>query len=365
MGAGWYNFVMLVESVRVKNFKLFGEFAVEGLRPVTLLGGDNGCGKTTLLEAVLLCMHRKKSAYPISSALRGKQPQSGAFTELFHNLGIGGKVEVTCRGDGPEQFACATIDEDWEDAYVPPRIGDAGGAQAGTDQVKLLQVNYKEDGRKRGGMMFKIGREYPYVTYNTIGPAGQFRANDKFVHFRAEGGFGMFGMDAQHFAELDQNGRSEALRTLQIVAPHVRNIDLSEDKTDLLAEIAGVGVMSTASLGAGAGKALSLACVMHAKTGGLFLLDEVTVGWHHSHLVDLWRMIFRVCEERKHQVIATTHSDECITAFAETATLMKRENDAHYARLDRKGDNGRAQVLPADYSHETLIASQEMELDVR
>ena len=365
-----YNLTaMLVQSVTVKNFKLLGDFAVEGLRPVTLLGGKNGCGKSSLLEAVLLCMHRKKSAYPVQIALRGKRPESEAFVELFHNRNIGAPIEVVCRGDGVEDAARGEIEEEWEDAFIPPRIGDTGtGTSPGTDQVKLLRVKYWESGEPRGSIAFKIGRQAPYVTYAAEKTDGRpFQVSDKFIHCRPDGGLlGAFGMDAHNFKALDrEGGRAKVEGVLRLAAPHARGIGLTEDGLDLVARFADGLEMSTASLGAGARKLLSLALVLHARSNGLFLLDEVTVGWHHSHLVDLWRLIFRACKERNHQVIATTHSDEGITAFAEAAAREGCEADACYVRLDRKDDNGRARVSPAVYDHKTLAASREMHLEVR
>ena len=58
------------------------------------------------------------------------------------------------------------------------------------------------------------------------------------------------------------------------------------------------------------------------------------LAWHHSHLADLWRVIFRVCKERNHQIIATTHSDEGVTAFVQAAEAEKAEDECCYIRLD-------------------------------
>ena len=362
---------MLVESIVVKNFKLLGDFAVEGLRRVTLLGGKNGCGKSSLLEAVLLCMHRKKSVYPAQVALRGKQPESGAFVELFHNLNIGAPIVVVCRGEGAESAASGVIEEDWEDAFVPPRIGDSeSGLSPGTDQIKRLRIAYHEGKNPRGQnpcgqTVFKIERRPPYVTYS-VEKSGRhlFRPSNKFIHFRPDGGLlGAFGMDALNFKELGGgDGQAKVERALRLVAPHARGIKPTEDGLDMLAEFAGDIEMSTASLGAGARKLLSLALVLHSKRDGLFLLDELTVGWHHSLLADLWRVIFSVCKERNHQVIATTHSDEAITAFAKAAAEEGCEGDACYVRLDRRDG---VKVIPKVFKYETLAASREIPLEVR
>ena len=177
----------------------------------------------------------------------------------------------------------------------------------------------------------------------------------------------MFGMDADNLTSLldHDSGKAEVVKILQLVAPHVRDITLTEDKQDILAVLEDKQDISAASLGAGARKLLSLALVFHCGRGGLFLLDELTVGWHHSVLVDMWRMIFRACKERGHQVIATTHSYDAITAFVEAAELEKCQSDACYVRLDRKNKDGHTRVHPVPYNYETLEASREMRWEIR
>ena len=358
---------MLVQSVTVKNFKLLGDFAVDGLRPVTLLGGDNGCGKTTLLESILLCLDRRPTPFPVITALRDhKRVGDDSFPTLFHGEDHRNPIMVSCMEGAAVCRVRARIDEEWKDEILPSSLGEDGGVLDNSGIVRRLSLRYQENNEAMGETMFKIQRDFPPVVPVFSGKK-RLSPRMRFINARMDGGLSAgFDSDPDYLSALDKEGEERVRNALRIFVPRADGAVVTSVR-----ERPGVAVlmdnmkMSSALLGAGIRKLLSLALVLHARSNGLFLLDEVTVGWHHSHLVDLWRLIFRACKERNHQVIATTHSDEGITAFAEAAAREGCEADACYVRLDRKDDNGRSQVSPAVYDHETLAASREMHWEVR
>ena len=44
----------MIEAVTLENFRLFRHIHLDGLAPITLVGGQNNIGKTSLLEALFL-----------------------------------------------------------------------------------------------------------------------------------------------------------------------------------------------------------------------------------------------------------------------------------------------------------------------
>ena len=55
---------MIIKKLKLHNFGVYAgdnEFVFEGSKPIVLIGGMNGRGKTTFLEAVLLALYGQSS----------------------------------------------------------------------------------------------------------------------------------------------------------------------------------------------------------------------------------------------------------------------------------------------------------------
>jgi hypothetical protein len=105
---------------------------------------------------------------------------------------------------------------------------------------------------------------------------------------------------------------------------------------------------------------LMIALLLVSARGGVLLIDEMDTGLHYTVMVDLWRLVFKMAEKLDVQVLATTHSLDCITAFSEAWSEAK-ESDGLYLRLRRKGE----QIRTVIYTAEELRIAIEQGIEVR
>lgn len=114
------------------------------------------------------------------------------------------------------------------------------------------------------------------------------------------------------------------------------------------------------SLGSGALRAFGFAVALANSRSGFLLIDEVENGIHYSDQHDFWRMVFTLAGEKNAQVIATTHSWDCIKGFAR-ASLDYRQADSALVRLERR----HGKLRSVEYSRDQLKTAAEQNIEVR
>lgn len=114
------------------------------------------------------------------------------------------------------------------------------------------------------------------------------------------------------------------------------------------------------SLGDGALRLFSIALALVNSRGGFLLIDEAENGIHHSRQRAFWRMVLQTAQDNDVQVLATTHSWDCVAGFARAAYGLP-DVDGLLVRLERRGDQLRA----IEYTEDELQTAAEQSIEVR
>ena len=114
------------------------------------------------------------------------------------------------------------------------------------------------------------------------------------------------------------------------------------------------------SLGDGAVRLLSVALGLANSVGGFLVIDEAENGIHHSIQREFWRMVLEAAHNNNVQVLATTHSWDCVKGFAQAANELE-DVDGTLVRIEKKG----GEMWAVEYSEDDLRVVAEQRIEVR
>ncbi len=114
------------------------------------------------------------------------------------------------------------------------------------------------------------------------------------------------------------------------------------------------------SLGDGAVRTFSVALALANSSNGFLVVDEVENGIHHSIQTNFWKMVLQSAQRNNVQVLATTHSADCIKGFAQAANELEDVEGVLYS-IRRNVNRLRA----VEYPEPELAIAAEHGIEVR
>ena len=361
-----------VPSLRIEGFRGIDSLNINRLGRVTLLAGRNGTGKTTVLDAVRIFADRGRlpsltAVLDRSEEFAGPVDAEKGVTEipdfeaLFHGrrsttgtaftVGLASDsqaqlvVEVTSTDDMPEE---------WMTRLGNPAFGTQALRIAFGGFEEFLPV-FDED--------FEAGR---WRWSRRAKPNDDGRPRSLRAEMLGPGLLNNLDLDQRWGAIALTEQEPIALRALNLAARHriggvaVVAGDARYRSRRVLVKLENGERVPLRSLGDGAVRLFGVAVALAAAAGGVLLIDEAENGIHHSLQHEYWRLVLRAAADNNVQVIATTHSWDCIRGFA-TASGENNDVEGSVVRLGRDSDGLRA----VEYSEEELETATGQGIEVR
>ena len=371
-------------SLPIKGFRGIKELSIERLGRVTLLAGKNSVGKTTILDAVRV--YAARAHYTVLSELLesreelsaatdedGESMEAPDFAALFHGRDASG----TCISIGPKsdtdqlQIAWTTLSDEQAYRLEKFRHGPITNGHVQTlkivfqdaEQVLPLFISTPKLATDKRTYLYDIRHvrhlfdesEWPPpIGCHSLGPG--LLSNNEIAQF----------WDAIALTD-DEDRAVQALKL--ILGNEVDRVAVIGDDRSryrrrgrrVVVKIQGQArPVPLKSLGDGALRLFGVALALANSRDGFLLIDEAENGIHHSVQPDFWRMVFKTAHANNVQVIATTHSFDCVRGFAQAAAECE-EVEGALVRLERKDEEMRA----VEYSERNLKAAAKQHIEVR
>ncbi|MEN6643897.1 MAG: AAA family ATPase [Armatimonadia bacterium] len=331
----------MYNSVRVQNFRGLRDVTLEGLTRVNLVVGQNGVGKTALLEAVFLLaglqlpdpLRAIETRRGLREPFRTWSLDEGLLESLFYGFNMADEVEVQGNGD------VFTLASTREQGQLVPRLSWHLADGRGSTTI------YDRDGNI-GGFQ-SDPRALPSHRPVFLGTRALPALKD----------------EADQFSTMVQEGkRPQVIDSLQVIEPRLQRLELLKmgEQVAVHADVGLARMVPLGLLGEGLQRLSSFVLATAEASGYMLLVDEIDTGLHYSILTDMWRVVSAAASEFNYQLFATTHSYECMTAAYEAFADNPEDFSMH--RLERREDGS---IVSKDFGHDMLGVALERGFEVR
>ncbi len=396
-------------TLSISGFRGIRALSIERLGRVTLLAGTNGVGKTTVLDAVQVYASRGrpsvigellKSRQEISTAIneKGEQEFVADLVALFNGRNVKGESYISV---GPTQETSQLrIEETQLSADQTSKL--AGKSIPGSsDYTRAFKVKFAHTEQtlpwvlptygssvSRGikdqsgsaylyaQSLFDDGKSPKRMRCQPLGPG--LLSNEEItklwagialtdVEDRAVDALKwIVGSEVDRVAVIDEGAPKKEDRSkggLQRVwEAVVGDVPTDEGHGRRVAiKLRGQsGRIPLNSLGDGALRLSGITLALANNQDGFLIIDEVENGFHHSLHREFWHMVLSSAEENNVQVLATTHSFDCMQGFAQALGDCS-EIEGALVRIEKENGEHRA----VEYSERNLQAASEHGIEVR
>jgi ABC-type cobalamin/Fe3+-siderophores transport system ATPase subunit len=366
------------ESFEIRRFRGFRELKLPKLRRVTVIGGKNGAGKTSILEAMFLHLDRNDAAIltrPASFRMHGFSFQADV-KRMFWNGDTGSEMafEANTRvGKEVLRFTYGTVPQPSVAQVItsqPPTSDRTTSPPVTTASIQGVTMRFVHKNISRGTAYYSESSPIGVITQVTeqIAPAPiaiflspTTRYNPKDL--------------ADGFTNVVQRESLDVLlgapRVVQTTIKHLQLLQVA-DASVIHGDIgAGIQIPITV-LGDGAVAIVAIILAVIRAENGVVLVDEFDTSVHYSVLRQIWAIIGEVAGQFNCQLIVSTHSRECIQAASDGMDDAGRHDDLLYIRLDRiEGDPGKPEqratghIAATTYEPDELASALKEEWEVR
>ena len=345
-------------SLEIRNFRAFDHLQIEALGRVNLITGQNNVGKTSVLEAAYL-FARAGAGLALYELLRSRDEFAGDSGRDLPD------ENWSSSSDRDLSVYPLTIKylfhgrKDFDDFPEPIRLGPIG------DPDETLQM----EARWYRVLMENTNEGHPIQRFLPLSPEDLKSSVDPLPHVAVKMGQGPVGYHSlaqlsdrssyllrmgslaqdKHALFVKSTGLESPLISrlwnnvqlspleddvrvaLQIIAPDVERVSIRIDRATPQGTVPIVKVKGSSqpfplrTMGDGMVRLFGIALALVNAKDGFLLIDEIENGLHYSIQPDVWRLIFRVAGRLNVQVLATTHSWDCIEAFQEAAAEAASE----------------------------------------
>ncbi|ODM56409.1 hypothetical protein BC455_21640 [Vibrio harveyi] len=367
---------MMLERLKVNNFRAFKSLELPNLKRINLISGKNNAGKTGLLEAVYLhvsnfsndalfnILNDREEFFSRTISRDNLTPLKHFYfghkiTEDMPPLSLESNVDKQTLGVG---FSYTSKEDDkLTKQHATIDISDIDTYRNSENELISVLCLSKKNGVKELAPLFDDGS-----LSRNLRRKLNFSKDYTPVHLVPSGGISHLKIAEMWDRISLTNMENHVVEGLRIIEPRITGVSFVQSEAGLSRRVAMVKLshldepVTLRSLGDGMTRIFHIILSLVNSENGTLLIDEFENGLHWSIQNAIWKVIFELSDKHNIQVIATSHSNDCIASFR-TNWLNHVECGMFY----RIENNLNGTIHAVGYGVEDLDDSLSFEIEVR
>ena len=343
----------MISEISINNFRHLCDFAMGPLGRITLIGGKNGVGKTAALEALwLLTGPNQPDLSQRLDGLRGVPDRKGPnfFANMFKNFNIEAPIDIKASVYSSDFRHHLRIFIEKNDAPTPIAELREGSNVQGFAADKRITFSYRDS---PAGQSMDSSAWWFRQPLLPIGPVPQPASAEGIQQTQAnipdrKGALLMPSrrrepppLMADRFGVFQLAGKENRVTEfLKLVEPRLQFLrTITVDGTPIVhAYFEDSPPIPVNLVGEGFARIFEICVSLASDEISLVLIDEIENGLHYSTLEHVFRSLAVLTREFGVQIVATTHSRECVRA-AHRAFVKSESQTFSYHRMERKAES--------------------------
>lgn len=306
----------MIKTLDIERYRCFASARLRDCRRVNIIVGDNGSGKTSLLEALLLVagpspalVFRMRAWRGFEGAVQGsaKDIEEALWLDLFHNFEYGKGVSIAARGDHVHTRRL-TITYRTRDVYVP--LSDRAPIALPNKAPVTFRWNIAQ--RNPVEVTPRIEDGTVKIPPTPEPPTETFFFAANHTYSSAE--------SAARLSNLSKKSKEgEVISSFRKHYPNIEDlsVNLSAGAPMIFAKVFGLPEKVPLTIvSGGMNKLAALLLSFPTSPRCIVLIDEIDNGIYFRRLPEIWDTLLTFCERYDAQIFASTHNGECLAAAA-------------------------------------------------
>lgn len=338
-GGGGYAAIgyQMIRTVDIRHFRCYEHLAINDVGRLNVITGDNGSGKTSLLEAIFLPL---SAGSEVAMRLRQQRGMDGIFSasarkieeslwgDFFHQYDMKRPVSITLKGDGDESRSL-TIARGRSGVTLPLDL-DSSNQSTISAPISFTWKN-------------AAGHEAVVVPQFSEGKLTFPDTGEDMPDFFYIPALGVIGTseNAQRFSDLSKANKQEQF--VKIFTKEFENIlgmnlEMNAGSPAIYVTVKGAGnKIPLPNLSTGVNRMVAILLAIASRPKSIVLVDEIENGIHYSHHSFMWKAIIDLIKQNDSQLFVSSHSAECLQALGEN--LARNKIDAQMWQTASRDNN--------------------------